>query len=219
MKLFILPALAAAAVMSSSAMAAPERARIRGTVTSISSETLVVHTAAGEDLTVALGDKTRFMRVEKLGLDAIHPGSFIGTATKEEGGREVALEVVVFPPSMNGSNEGHFGWDKLPDTTVAGGSASGTAMTAGTVAVNTFMTNGSVSEASAEKGSKTLKVTYKGGEQTIVVPPTAPIVTFKPGAQADVAAGVVVFVNAMKDEGKITANAVIFGADGVNPPM
>ena len=65
----------------------------------------------------------------------------------------------------------------------------------------------------------TLTVTYKGGEQTILVPPTAPIVTFEPAAPSDVKAGAAVFVNATKNDGKITANAVVVGSDGVNPPM
>jgi hypothetical protein len=63
-----------------------------------------------------------------------------------------------------------------------------------------------------------LTVTYKGGEQTILVPPTAPIVTFEPGRGSGVTKGAVV-VNATKDGAKFTANAIIVGSEGVNPPM
>ena len=49
----------------------------------------------------------------------IEKGSFIGTATKDVGGTQVALEVVVFPPSMRGTGEGHYAWDKIPDTTLS----------------------------------------------------------------------------------------------------
>jgi hypothetical protein len=219
---------AATAVLSASAFAAPEHERIRGTVTSITSDTLTVHTATG-DVPIALGADTKYIRVEKSSLNNIEKGSYIGTATKEVGSMLIALEVVVFPPSMKGAGEGHYGWDKIPDTTLAGGSSTNSAMTNGSVAavstssqtpaVNSAMTNGSVTATSADKGAKQLTVTYKGGEQKILVPPTAPVVTFKPGMMSEVTKGATVFVNATKDDGKVTANAVAVGADGVKPPM
>jgi hypothetical protein len=36
---------------------------------------------------------------------------------------------------------------------------------------------------------------------------------------SEVTKGAVVFVNATKDDGKVTANAVAVGSEGVNPPM
>ena len=221
--------IAATAALSVSAFATPEHERVRGTVTSITGNTLTVHATAGEDVPIILGSSTHYLRVEKSSLDVIEKGSYIGTATKKVGSMLVALEVVIFPPAMKGTGDGHYGWDKIPDTTVAGGGTTNSAMTNGSVAavsttgqapaVNSSMTNGSVSAASSENGAEELTVTYKGGEQTILVPPTAPIVTFKPGTMAEVTKGATVFVNATKDDGKITANAVAVGTDGVKPPM
>lgn len=220
--------IAMTAALSVLAFAA-EHERVRGTVTSITGDTLSVHTTAGEDVSIMLGSDTKYLRVEKSSLGDIEKGSYIGTATKEVGSMLIALEVVVFPPSMKGAGEGHYGWDKIPDTTVSGGATTNSAMTNGSVAavstssqtpaVNSAMTNGSVSATSSEKGAKQLTVTYKGGEQTILVPPTAPIVTFKPGAKSEVTKGATVFVNATKDDGKVTANAVAVGSEGVKPPM
>lgn len=212
-----------------SAVAAPEHERVRGTVSSISGETMMVHTASGSDVPVMLGSSTKYVMVEKASLDNVEKGSYIGTATKSVGSTLVALEVVVFPPSMKGTGDGHYGWDKLPDTTVSGGGTTASAMTNGSVAavapssqapaVNSSMTNGNVASTSAQGGAKQLTVTYKGGEQTIVVPPTAPIVTFKPGAMSEVTKGATVFVSATRDDGKVTANMVAVGAKGVTPPM
>ena len=220
--------IAAAAALSVSAFAAPEHERVRGTVTSITSDTLTVHTTTGEDVPVMLGSGTKYLLVDKASLNNIEKDSYIGTATKEVGSMLIALEVVIFPPAMKGAGDGHYGWDKLPDTTLAGGGTTSSAMTNGNVAavstaeapaVNSSMTNGNVSAASSEKGAKKLTVTYKGGEQTILVPPTAPIVTFKPGTMAEVTKGATVFVAATKDDGKVTADAVAVGVNGVKPPM
>jgi hypothetical protein len=85
-------------------------------------------------------------------------------------------------------------------------------------AVNSAVTNGDVAAAAPKSGIRQLTVTYTGGEQTILVPPTAPIVTFKPGSASDVAAGNNIFILATKDGTRITAHLVALGAGGVRPP-
>jgi len=220
------PVLAAPAT---AALAAPVSARIRGTVASISGDTLTVHTTAGTDVTVALTPKTGYREVVRSNLDHVAPGSYIGTATKTIGDKLVALEVVVFPPAMEGVGEGHYAWDRIPDTTLSGHGATASTMTNGTVAaatpvggdktVNSTMTNGTVASAGQSGGAKQITVTYKGGRQTIIVPPTAPIVTLKPGNKSDVTTGAAVFVAGVRQDGKVTASAVNVGIDGVKPPM
>lgn len=222
-------ALAATAAFTVSAQAAPEHERVRGTIASVSGDMVTVHTTTGEDLSLTLGSDTKYLSVVKASLGSIEKGSYIGTATKNVGTTEVALEVVVFPPSMKGTGDGHYAWDKLPDTTLSGGAKTSSTMTNGSVeavtasggapAVNSTMTNGEVSADLAANGARKLTVTYKGGQQTIVVPPTAPVVTFKPGTMADVTKGANVFIVATSDGGKVTANVVAVGADGVTPPM
>jgi hypothetical protein len=81
------------------------------------------------------------------------------------------------------------------------------------------MTNGNVA-ASKSQGSVThLVVTYKGGHEDVLVPPTAPIVTFRPGTQALVTKGKDVFIKATETGSDRVANAVAVGVDGVRPPM
>jgi len=165
--------------------------------------------------------------VETSSLSKIEKGSYIGTATKDVGGTQVALEVVVFPPSMRGVGEGHYAWDKIQDTTLSGGTMTASSMTNGNVSVvstsvptvSSTMTNGDVAASKSQNGVTHLVVTYNGGKQDVLVPPTAPIVTYRPGTQALVTKGNDVFIKATKSGSHLVANAVAVGVDGVRPPM
>ena len=140
---------------------------------------------------------------------------------------QVALEVVVFPPSMRGTGAGHYAWDKIPDTTLSGGAVTSSSMTNGSVSavstsvpkVNSTMTNGDVAASKSQGGVTHLVVTYKGGQQDVLVPPTAPIVTYRPGTEALVAKGSDVFVKATETGSGLVADTVAVGVDGVKPPM
>lgn len=216
-----------AALLSTTALAAPMHERVRGTVAAISGDTLTVRTMNGTDVPVALTAGTHYAEVLKSSLNRVDPGSYIGTAAKSIGNQLVALEVVVFPPSMRGVGEGHYAWDRLPDTSLDGHASAASTMTNGTVSaattaggsVNTTMTNGTVASAGAADGAKEITVTYNGGKQMIIVPPTAPIVTYAPGSKAELKTGANVFVNALNDDGKVTAAFVAVGEHGVKPPM
>ncbi|HET6518834.1 MAG TPA: hypothetical protein VFG47_03325, partial [Geminicoccaceae bacterium] len=66
-----------------------------------------------------------------------------------------------------------------------------------------------------------LTLTYPNGEQTIVVPPDAPIVTLAPGDADLLRPGNHVFIGRAKAEpdGTLSAEAVAVGRDGLVPPM
>ncbi len=81
------------------------------------------------------------------------------------------------------------------------------------------MTNGSIAAATRAGDTKQLTVTYTGAKQTILVPPTAPIVMLERGVIADLKAGDAVFVNAVADGSKTTAALIIVGSNGVAPPL
>ena len=224
-RLLALAMATSTALAATTALAAPER--VRGTVAAVTGNTLTVHTALGQNLSVALTGKTRYLKVAPSSLNHVDPGAYIGTATKSIGDQLIALEAVIFPPSLKGMGEGHYGWDRLPDTTLSAGSTTASAMTNGTVSaaapasgtVNSAMTNGTVSSANASGGAKQITVTYKGGKQVIIVPPTAPIVTYELGEKAELKPGAAVFVNGVNHGEMVTANAVAVGIDGVKPPM
>jgi len=100
---------------------------------------------------------------------------------------------------MKGAAEGHAVYDVLPDTTLAGGAHTASSMTNANVKavsaggkgprVNSTMTNANVASATAKGDVKLLTLTYNGGEQHILVPPTAPVVAFvRPGFELLLAA-------------------------------
>jgi hypothetical protein len=76
---------------STAALATPAPERVRGTVKSVSDTVLVVHTTSGSDETVNLTGATGFLEVTKSNLNRIEKGSYIGTATKSIGDKQVAL--------------------------------------------------------------------------------------------------------------------------------
>jgi hypothetical protein len=218
-RLLALAIAASTALAATTAVAAPER--VRGTVAAVSGNTLTVRTALGQNVPVLLTGKTRYPKVAPSSLDHLDPGAYIGTATKPIGDQLIALEVVVFPLSLKGTSEGHYAWDRLPDTTLSAGSTTPSAMTNGPASgtVDSAKTNGTVSSANASGGAKQITVIYKGGKQVILVPPTAPIVTYQLGERAELTAGTAVFVNGVSHDSMVTANAVAVGTDGVKPPI
>lgn len=221
--------LASTTALVMPATAAVQNERIRGTIESADRNSMTVQTQQGENVKVALNDATKYVTVVRSSLSNVEKGSFIGTATKSRGDIQVALEVVIFPPSLRGAGEGHYDWDQLPDTTRAGGGSVSSSMTNGTIAaaspsgptpkVNSTMTNGDVQSASEHGATKQLTVTYNGGQQTILVPPTAPIVALQPAERPAITPGAHVFIRASADGDKATADLVAVGKDGLVPPM
>ena len=175
--------------------------RVRGTVVSLDGSKLVVHPKTGDDITVMLNDNYGVIAVVKASMADIKEGTFIGTATVTQPDSSLkSLEVVVFPDKMRGTGEGHYPWDL--------GSKS-------------MMTNATVSNAVKGVDGQSITVSYKGGEKKIEVPADVPVVTLVPGAdKADIKPGAIVFVPAQKQEdGSLHGGAVLFGKDGLTPPM
>jgi hypothetical protein len=112
-------------------------------------------------------------------LSHITPSSYVGAASTEQNGKQVAKQVFIFPAELSGAAEGSV----LTDPP---GATSHSRMTNGSVsqpASHSRMTNGT-----AQKSGTTLVLNYQGGSQTISVPPNVPVtevaaqnVTFTPG--------------------------------------
>jgi len=174
----------------------------RATVQSIAEDgaSLAVRTRAGEDRTIRLNPKTRFVLVAPATLADVKPGSFIGVAAMPgEGGEQKAMDVHIFPEAMRGAGEGFRQYDLAPGST---------------------MTNGNIdARVDAASGPK-LTVTYKGGQQTIVVDPKTPIVAFEPGAKDALKPGAAIIARGPRqDDGSIDAAFVLIGKDGLVPPL
>ena len=82
------------------------------------------------------------------------------------------------------------------------------------------MTNGAVNELVAATDGRTLTVNYGAGEQKIVVPDGTPLVTLMPADRAMLTQGAHIVVFGRKaEDGKLTANGIAVGKDGLTPPM
>jgi hypothetical protein len=174
--------------------------RIRGDVVSVDGLNLQVKERSGELLSIKLAENYVVTAVAKVGIEAITPNAFVGAASMPQSdGTQSALEVLVFPESGRGSNEGHYAWDLQPGS---------------------MMTNATVAEVVPVGPARRMTLRYKDGEKVVVVPPNAPIVTFEPGDRAMLKSGAHVLLTAARQpDGSLTAGRVAVGKDGLVPPM
>jgi len=197
--------LSVAVLIAWTALAGPAQAqsdlsiRFRGTIDAANAQSLTVTTNAGEKLTLVLPAQTPVLDARKVGLGSIKPGSFVGVAAQPQpDGSLVALEVHVFAKSLRGTGEGSYPWD---------------------LGSNSVMTNGNVSTAVGTSG-RTLTVQYAGGEKTIQVPKTVPVVLVDKGRRSLLKLGHKVVIIATKSPaGDVTVRRVYVGRAGVTPPM
>lgn len=180
--------------------AATKPQRIRGDIVSLDGDVLKVHRRSGDTVSIDVKPTVTVSAVKAMQLSDIKPGSFIGTAaTTGTDGKLTATEVVVFPESARGTGEGHYAWDLGP---------------------NSSMTNANVDTVFQGASGRDLKLSYKGGNNTVTVPPGVPVVTFTPAARTDLSPGKKVFVVATPAaQGMYAAQRVVVEKDGVAPPM
>jgi hypothetical protein len=174
--------------------------RIRATIEKVDGNTLSLKARDGHDVTVTLAPDAKIVGVTTAQVTAIKPGSFIGTAAiPQPDGSLKALEVTVFPPSMNGTGEGSYAWD-------LGG--------------NSTMTNGTVGDLVVSNG-RTMTVKYNNaGVKKIVVPDDVPIVSLEPSDRSLLEVGAHVIVVPTKGaDGTLTASRISVGEHGTVPPM
>ena len=193
-------ATALATLAASTSALAADGVRVRGTVVSVTGDTLLVKSREGADVSIKLNLGWKAGGIAKAKLADIKQGDFVGIASLPgASGPDGALEVLIFPPAMRGTGEGSYGWDLKP---------------------NSSMTNGAVSEAVQSVDGTTVNVVYHGQSKKIAIAPNTPIVTFAPAVNADVKPGAVVFVPADRaEDGKLSTTRVVVGKDGVVPPM
>jgi hypothetical protein len=195
---------AIAAVVAASALPAlaqaPQTVRLRGTVESIDGHTVMAKSDKGAALKLNLADKVTVVAVVKASLADIKPGDFVGSgAMPQPDGTQKAIEVHIFAESMRGTGEGFHPWTHGPTST----------MTNGTVGATVTGVNGPV-----------LTVSYKDGEQKIVVPGDVPVVRYviadlsviKPGAPFTVIAAT------KQPDGSFAVGRINIGQGGASPP-
>jgi len=171
----------------------------RGDIVSVVNETLTLKPADGAPVTIALAKDWTVTLLKPVDVDAIQPGSFIGTAEMpQKNGTGRSLEVHVFPPGVK-AGEGHYGWD---------------------LRKGSMMTNGTVGKVSTVAKGRELDVTYPDGERKITVPKGVPIVQFTNGDRSMIKPGIAAFLIVVKTPGgALTANGIAIGENGAKPPM
>ena len=204
-------------------------ARVRGVVQSIGPDSLALQTYDGRLVSVPIGANTKFAWVVASNLASLKSGDFVGTATTGSDDALRAAELVIFPETMRGSGEGHYGWDVPGVVAAAGGGGNASSgmtngtvqqqsgMTNGTVQQQTGMTNGTVTGGAGKLGETTLTIGYKGGTAKVLVPVGTPIVRFEPTTRSVLAKGQKLFVVQAADARG--AKFVAMGKNGVTPPM
>jgi len=171
--------------------------RIRGTVDRLEGQTLHVKTQAGQNVPVTMAANFTVTGVVKRSLSEIKTGDYIAsTSVRGPDGKLRALEVHFLPP---GANEGQFPTDLAPGS---------------------LMTNAAVAGIAAAPQGQVLKVTYKGQEAEITVPPDVPVVAFVPGDMSLVKPGAAIFLSGLRrPDGSVSATRATLEKDGVKPPM
>ena len=157
-----------------------------------------MHTRAGEDQTIHLTPKTRFVLVVPAQLTDVKPGSFIGVAAVPgEGRRTQGHGSPLFPEAMRGTGEGYRPFDLGPKSS---------------------MTNGNIGARRATTGPK-LTVTYKGGEQTMSSTRRRRSSASTRRADRSQAGAAIIARGPKQEDGSIDAGFVLVGKDGLVPPM
>src|SRR6266446_3369943 len=169
-----------------SAAQAQTNVRVRGTITGIDGRVLSVKSRDGKDLKIELADNVAVAVAKAIRFEDIKKGDYVGATTLPgPNGTQVAVEVHYLAPT---TPEGQLAWDLQPGST---------------------MTNANVDSMVVGTSNHELTLTYKGGTQKIVVPPSAALVRAVPGTRADLVVGEYVFIGAQQaPDGALSAARV-----------
>ncbi len=180
---------------------APPSVAVRGVIERVAPDraSLDVKTRDGAEKTLRLSADATVARVVAAGLADIKPGAYVGVAAAPGEGGLKALEVHIFPESMRGVGEGFRPFDLAPGST---------------------MTNGDVNVRVDAVDGPQIVVAYNGGQKSITIDKSTPIVAMEPGGLGDLTAGAAIVARGGAGEGgSFEARRIVVGVGGVVPPM
>jgi hypothetical protein len=191
------------------ALAQDGPAKVRGTLTAVEGDTLVVQNRDGEIMGFPLKEGAGVFTATPASLADIKEGDFVGVTSIERDGQRIALEAHLFSEDLRGTGEGHYAWDLVQQPNM--------------------MTNATIAEVKEADGGRMLEVEYAGnedtgsdaGSQTLLLPVGAPVVRLeKSDDRSLLEPGKDVFVMVESvDHGSPLAVAVVVGEEGATPPM
>jgi hypothetical protein len=189
----------AAALVVTSIEAQQKTVRVIGTIVGVDGPTIVVKPRGkGEEQRVTLTDKVGVFGVIPATIADIKPGAFIGVgAMPQADGSQKALRVMIFAEVQRGTGEGHRPWTRPGST----------------------MTNATVDTTVAGVDGQVLRVSYKGGEQRIIIGPDSTINAYVVGERSELKPGANIAINAadVKPDGSLSASRVNVGRGDVIP--
>ena len=173
--------------------------RVVGTIVGVDGPTIVVKPRGkGDEQRVTLTDKVGVFGVIPATIADIKPGAFIGVgAMPQADGSQKAIRVMIFAEVQRGTGEGHRPWTRPGST----------------------MTNATVDTTVAGVEGQVLRVTYKGGEQRILIGPDATINAYVVGDRGELKPGANIAINAatVQPDGSLEASRVNVGRGDVIP--
>ena len=189
---------------------APPISGIIGKVQLFTGSSLEVQTPSG---VVHVDVKQPLTTYKQIPSDLSHvtSASYVGVASTEQAdGKELAKQIIIFPPELSGAAEGSV-------LTNPPGATTHSRMTNGSVSrpvvSHSRMTNGTVQKDSAT----TLVVQYQDGSKTISVPPNVPVVEVAP-EQVTFATGDIVYAATEKlPNGTLMTNKILLIAAAASP--
>jgi hypothetical protein len=146
-----------------------------GTVDRVDGKDFKITGSGGTTATYRLGSSSRIITSRPGKIADLASGKFVGCTAVETHGRLHATECHIFPESLRGMGEGHSPMGR-PNTSMTNG--------------NITMTNGNVQTATGGGSGVTLRVSYKGGAQSIEVSPRTSITRIEAGDASLVKPGV-----------------------------
>lgn len=189
----------ALALLLATSFAAAQAPHItRGTIEKIDGATIVLKQASGSDVTVKLLADVKVFGVKAATLADIKQGDWIGVgAMPQPDGSQKAIEVTIFSEAQRGVGEGFKPWTRPGST----------------------MTNGTAGALVSGVTGHVVMVTYKGGEQKIVIGPDAKIRSYVVGSKDDLKPGrhVSIFNPQKAPDGTLQTARINFGIGDMVP--
>jgi len=202
MRSFLLAAGLAVALSAPAWAQGAAPAALRGVIERVAPdrESFDVKTRDGQERTLNLPADAKVARVVAASLADVKPGVYVGVAAVPGDGDALkALEVHIFPESMRGVGDGFRPFDLAPNST---------------------MTNGAVNVRVEQIDGPQIVVAYNGGQKSIVIDKSTPIVAIEPGGLGDLMVGVAIVARGGPGAGgDYEAHNVVVGVGGVVPPM
>ncbi len=201
-------ASAATTAPDTSAAAPADITPVRGSLASVSDSAITVKTSTG-DVRIVVQQPLHVFSRASAKLSDVKPSSFVGvTSVAQPDGSERATEIHIFPEELRGTGEGSYlmtpkgGADSSKQkSTMTNGTVSAAPKTGGPPR----MTNGTI----ASQNTGKITVNYRGGSQTITVPPNVSVTTLAP-VSTKLASGTRVVVLGLKQpDGTMKASNLV----------